>query len=246
MNKDQWQQIEKIFYAAMELPRDERDDFVGQACASDEELRREVQALLAANRDAASFLDSPVAMPPRSGTLSPTLVMPQAILNSTSAAESGIHVGHYRLLREIGRGGMGVVWLAERADGQFRQQVAIKLLHAGAENEEIVRRFRHERQILASLDHPNIARLLDGGTTEDGRPYFVMEHIEGLPIDEYCRQRRDANDSRLRQPRTGAWREADDRQRCLFARRRAVQTADWPQPVSAEGQHLRRVDARRG
>ncbi len=198
MNKNQWQQIEKIFYSAMELPPGERDDFVGQACAGDEELRQEVRALLAANRDAASFLDSPVAMPPHSGTLSPTLVMPQAISNSTSAAESGIRVGHYRMLREIGRGGMGAVWLAEHADGQFRQQVAIKLLHAGAENEEISRRFRHERQILASLDHPNIARLLDGGTTEDGRPYFVMEHIEGLPIDEYCRQHQLSVDDRLR------------------------------------------------
>src|SRR5262245_45710455 len=89
MNKDQWRQMEKIFYSAIELPRDERDEFVGQACAGDEELRREVLALLAANDDAMSFLDSPVALPPHSGAISPTLAPPQAISNSNSAAESG-------------------------------------------------------------------------------------------------------------------------------------------------------------
>lgn len=198
MNKDQWQQIEKIFYAAMELPRDEHEAFVSQSCAGDEELLREVQALLAANQDAESFLDSPVNMPPHSGTFSPTLVMPHPTANAGAAAESGVRIGPYRLIREIGRGGMGAVWLAERDDGQFYQQVAIKLLHAGGENEEVIRRFRHERQILASLDHPNIARLLDGGTTEDGRPYFVMEYIEGLPIDEYCRQHQLSVDDRLK------------------------------------------------
>ena len=198
MNKDQWQQIEKIFYAAMELPRDERDDFISQACAGDEELQGKVQHLLAANQDAESFLDSPVNMPPHSGTFSPTLVMPHPEAKTGATVESGVRIGAYRLIREIGRGGMGAVWLAERADGQFYQQVAIKLLHAGSENEEVIRRFRHERQILASLDHPNIARLLDGGSTEDGRPYFVMEHIEGLPVDEYCRQHQLSVDDRLK------------------------------------------------
>lgn len=94
--------------------------------------------------------------------------------------------GPYRVVREIGRGGMGTVWLAERADGQFQQQVALKLIKRGMDSDEIVWRFRHELQILASLAHPNIARLLDGGTAEDGRPYFVMEYVEGVSLDRYC------------------------------------------------------------
>lgn len=198
VEQEQWQQIEKLFYEAMELPSEEREAFLRQACAGDEELHREVQALLAANQDAQSFLDAPVPMPPHSGTFSPTLIMPHPAAKTGATVESGSRIGAYRLICEIGRGGMGAVWLAERADGQFYQQVAIKLLHAGSENEEVIRRFRHERQILASLDHPNIARLLDGGTTEDGRPYFVMEYIEGLPIDEYCRQHQLSVDDRLR------------------------------------------------
>ena len=106
--------------------------------------------------------------------------------------------GPYRLLREIGRGGMGTVYLAERADDQYHKQVAVKLLQAGVERDEIVRRFRRERQILASLDHAHIARLLDGGTSEDGAPYIVMEHIEGRRIDEYCDGNRLTVSQRLR------------------------------------------------
>ena len=99
-------------------------------------------------------------------------------------------VGPYRIIREIGRGGMGTVYLAVRDDDQYKKQVAIKLVRRGMDTDFIVDRFRHERQILASLDHPNIARLLDGGTTEDGLPYFVMEYIEGSPINQYCDDRR--------------------------------------------------------
>jgi serine/threonine-protein kinase len=109
----------------------------------------------------------------------------------------GKRVGPYRLIRELGRGGMGVVYLAERADEEFKKRVAVKIIKRGMDTEEIVARFRHERQILASLDHPNIARLLDGGTTADGLPYFVMEHIEGQPIDDYCNTHKLTTNERL-------------------------------------------------
>src|SRR5262245_35089982 len=99
---------------------------------------------------------------------------------------AGCRIGPYKLIREIARGGMGAVYLAARADEEYRKQVAIKIVKRGMDTEAIVRRFRKERQILAGLDHPNIARLLDGGTTEDGLPYFVMEYVEGLPLDTYC------------------------------------------------------------
>ncbi|HZH35566.1 MAG TPA: protein kinase, partial [Pyrinomonadaceae bacterium] len=102
----------------------------------------------------------------------------------------GKRIGVFRLTRELGRGGMGAVYLAERADGEFRQKVAVKLIKRGMDTDFIIRRFRHERQILAALDHPNIARLMDGGTTDDGLPYFVMEFIEGEPLHRYCDARR--------------------------------------------------------
>src|SRR5262249_34948478 len=95
-------------------------------------------------------------------------------------------IGPYRLIRELGSGGMGSVYLAERADGQYRKKVAIKLIRRGMDSEFIIRRFRNERQILADLSHPNIAGLLDGGSTEDGLPYFVLEHVDGVRIDDYC------------------------------------------------------------
>ena len=112
--------------------------------------------------------------------------------------DSGAIVGRYRLIREIGRGGMGSVWLAERADGQFEQQVALKLVRRGMDSDEILARFLSERQILAGLEHPNIARLLDGGVSDGGRPYFVMEHVAGTPITAFCDERRLDVATRLR------------------------------------------------
>src|SRR5574341_69028 len=110
----------------------------------------------------------------------------------------GRQVGSYKLVREIGRGGMGAVYLAVRADREFRQRAAIKLVKRGMDTDFVIRRFRNERQILAALNHPNIARLLDGGTTTDGLPYFVMEYIEGMPIHRYCDTHRLAVAERLK------------------------------------------------
>ena len=95
-------------------------------------------------------------------------------------------MGVYAVIRELGRGGMGAVYLAERADGEFEKQVAIKLLKRGTDTDEVLRRFRAEREILARLEHPFIARLFDGGTSEDGLPYFVMEYVAGSPVTEFC------------------------------------------------------------
>jgi tetratricopeptide (TPR) repeat protein len=109
-----------------------------------------------------------------------------ARLDRSAALSSGQRLDRYRIVREIGRGGMGAVYLAERADEQYQKRVAIKLIKRGMDTDSVLRHFRNERQILANFDHPNIARLFDGGTTEDGLPYFVMEYVEGIPIDKYC------------------------------------------------------------
>src|ERR671932_1486707 len=111
---------------------------------------------------------------------------------------AGRRVGSYRIVREVGRGGMGAVYLAERVDSAFHKRVAVKVVKRGMDTDFILRRFRHERQILASFDHPNIARLLDGGTTDDGLPFFVMEYIEGSPVYRYSDAKKLSINERLR------------------------------------------------
>ena len=166
-----WERIEQIFLSAVELPAEERGAFVDAACDGDLDLRREVVSLLAADGRADSFLSG-------SG---------EAAGGSPDGAGTPRRsIGRYRLLRRIGEGGMSAVYLAVRSDDEYRQLVAIKVFTCGPERQDLLRRFRTERQILAALDHPAIARLLDGGTTEDGLPYIVMEHLEGEPIDRYC------------------------------------------------------------
>ncbi|MEW6212330.1 MAG: protein kinase [Acidobacteriota bacterium] len=171
MTPERWQQIEKIFQSVLDRPPADRAAFLDEACAGDNELRKEVESLIASDEQAGSFI-APVEA--------------DFIQPADETSLSGSQVGFYKLIREVGRGGMGSVYLAVRADDEYRKQVAVKLIRRGLDSDFIIRRFRNERQILAALDHPNIARLLDGGTTEDGLPYFVMEYIEGLPIDRYC------------------------------------------------------------
>src|SRR5262249_8330477 len=127
--------------------------------------------LLSDDQAGAAFLNTPGADLTKPTTLAPRV---------------GRRIGAYNVLLEIGRGGMGEVYRANRADGHYEKEVAVKLVRGGYNTAVVLERFRHERQILASLDHPNIARLLDGGTTDDGIPYLVMELIEGIPIDQYC------------------------------------------------------------
>jgi serine/threonine protein kinase/tetratricopeptide (TPR) repeat protein len=162
--------IRSLFDAAVERPAEERAAFLDDACAGDAALRNELDLLMAARERAGSFLEGPIS--PAAGDL--------------PIALAGQRIGPYEIVREIGSGGMGSVFLAIRADDQYRKQVAIKLVHAGIDRDELVRRFWLERQILATLEHPNIARLIDGGTTGSGQPYVVMDYVEGVPIDRYC------------------------------------------------------------
>ena len=170
-----WRQAKRLLEEALEKPAGERSAFIASACGSDDALRRDVQSLAeAASEEEETLLDAPVPVPF-------DVVVPRSRV--------GDRMGAYELLDELGRGGMGVVYLARRADDEFQQKVAIKLLSAGLTDAPMLERFRAERQILASLDHPHIARLLDGGTTDRGEPYFVMEHVEGQPLLDYCERR---------------------------------------------------------
>ena len=192
MTPERWKQIEEVFQTALDLPAAERPEFVARSCAGDEELRRQVEALVAQHDEAGDFIENPaVAISGLAGgDGNPLATNPAADGIFAANPAIGQRIGSYRLIGELGRGGMGAVYLAERADSAFRLRAAVKLIKRGMDTDFILRRFRNERQILASLDHPHIARLLDGGTTEDGLPYFVMEYIDGLPLFEYCDSRR--------------------------------------------------------
>lgn len=172
--------IEAVFEDALEVAPDERSGWLAARCGGDRALQREVEALLAAHGRPDGILNLPAA------------VLAGALVGDSA---HGRRIGPYRVIREIGRGGMGVVYLAERNDGQFRRRVAVKLLRASPDADELRRRFVAERQILASLSHPNIAQLLDGGVSDGQLPYLVIEYVDGLPITEYCdRQRLDIDD----------------------------------------------------
>jgi len=165
-----WDQVKEILAQALEQRPTERDDFVRRACGENAALRAEVQSLLV-NYDRA---DSLLENSPAADALSFQPDLPEK------------NIGVYRIIREIGRGGMAVVYLGERDDQNYRKRVAIKMVRPGIGTEQVLLRFRNERQTLAALDHPNIVKLLDGASTEDGLPYLVMDYVEGVPINEYC------------------------------------------------------------
>jgi serine/threonine protein kinase/tetratricopeptide (TPR) repeat protein len=195
MSPERWKQIEEVFQSALDLPPAERRGFVAEACKGDDRLREQVEALINQYEQAGDFIEAPaVAVAGFTGA-------PPLATKFEPAPEDplvGRRVGSYRIVREVGRGGMGAVYLAERADSAFHKRVAVKVVKRGMDTDFILRRFRHERQILASFDHPNIARLFDGGTTEDGLPYFVMEFIEGQPVYRFCDVQRLGVAERLR------------------------------------------------
>lgn len=172
---ERWKKIEEIFLTAIDLDnKTDRDSYLATACAGDAELRQEVERLLAQDEGAETLMKETVFDESGMHDFAAFLKETDPLL--------GTRLGSYRILSEIGRGGMGAVYLADRADGAFRQRVAIKLVKRGMDTNFILRRFRQERQILATLNHPFIARLLNGGTTADGLPYFVMEYIEGQSL----------------------------------------------------------------
>jgi Tol biopolymer transport system component len=170
MSPDRWRRIKEILDVSLSLEPAEREQYLSRVCESDTDLRSEVESLIEAHDAAGDLFETP----PISRQFEDPLL--------------GARLGAYRIVELIGTGGMGSVYRAVRADDAFHKQVAVKIVHRGLDLERVVRLFRRERQITASLDHPHIATLIDGGATPDGLPYFVMEFIHGKPIDIYCRE----------------------------------------------------------
>jgi eukaryotic-like serine/threonine-protein kinase len=184
MTPERWERIRSVVERALEAEPNQRTALLDKACSSDPSMRHEVEALLDLGKDvASSFLESPPEMD-------------DAWMSDIDAASSahGLHAGQvfaerFQLLRKLGEGGMGQVWLSEQTS-PVRRQVALKFIRAGMYDESIVKRFQAERQSLAMMDHPSIAKVFDAGTTPQGQPYFVMEYVPGLPITEYCDQKK--------------------------------------------------------
>ena len=188
ISPERWQQIKAILDQAGEAPAERQAQVVAAACGNDSALEREVLSFLVADDEIEDFIEQPL------WTLPPAASPRQEPPDDPAV---GHRVGPYRIERLLGRGGMGSVFLAVRED-DYRKRVALKLVSWGTESQDVLDRFYVERQILAGLEHPGIARLLDGGTTGDGRPYLVMEYVEGEPIDRYCAARRLGIGDRLR------------------------------------------------
>jgi serine/threonine-protein kinase len=194
LSPEEWKRIEHVIDRVADLPPAERAHHLDDACGNDRALRREAERLLAASDDV-SFLESPAAV------FAAPLVAPLASKEKTSAEVdeiAGDRIGPYRVIAALGRGGMGAVFLAERPGAAHGERVALKVIKRGMDSGEIHRRFISEREILARLRHPNIARLLDGGVSADGRLYFAMEYVEGTTITAHCDDRRLSIDDRVR------------------------------------------------
>lgn len=186
MKNEKWQKVEELLDTALELEPAARRQLLD--AVADPSLRREVESLLACEQQTGGFLASPA------------LAFATDFFDGGDGPEerAGQTVGRYRIIREIGRGGMGAVFLAERSDGEFQQRLALKIVRRSFADSDLARRFRQERQILASLNHPNIARLLDGGVSNEGEPFLAMEYVGGVRIDEYCDSHGLSTEERLR------------------------------------------------
>ena len=185
MDAKTWIKVKDIFSGIVDLDEAERSLKLNKICNGDHELRAEVVALLRSNDEVEDFIEEPA------------FIVSDALPPDVEPTTDKV-IGHYRVVREIGRGGMGTVFLATRDDGEFKQEVAIKVVSSAFLGRESLRRFRQERQILAGLNHPNIARLLDGGVTDEGLPYLVMEFVEGEPLIEHADKHNLSIDERLR------------------------------------------------
>jgi eukaryotic-like serine/threonine-protein kinase len=187
MNVERWQQVRELLERALSLSPSDRSPYLEKACTGDSDLRDEIETILRSYEKAggSEFMKSPA------------VDLLDRVEGHGPASRVGRRVGVYQILDEIGHGGMGEVYRARRVDGQYENEVAVKLVRSGYDTSFVLERFRDERQILATLSHPNIARLLDGGTTEDGVPYLVMELIDGAPIDQFCAGRKLSISDRL-------------------------------------------------
>ncbi|MCX6626237.1 MAG: serine/threonine-protein kinase, partial [Candidatus Solibacter sp.] len=174
MTPERWQRVESLFDEVHELPSAERQAWLERECAGDAELQREVQSLLSAAEPDCHTLSAAVG---------------QAAAEWAAKEAECFTIGHWRITGTLGQGGMGIVYAAVRDDDEYQRKVAIKLVRGGGDSADLLTRFRRERQILATLSHPNIAQLFDGGATPDGQPYLVMELVEGEPLTDYCRRR---------------------------------------------------------
>jgi serine/threonine protein kinase/Tfp pilus assembly protein PilF len=187
MNSDRDQLVKEIFADALEkADAAERAAYLSQACGEDAQLRQHVEALLQAHQKAGAFLEEPAPPPPGKKIVLATLL----------TEKLGDHIGRYKLLEKIGEGGCGVVYLAEQED-PVKRQVALKVIRPGMDSKQVLARFEAERQALALMDHPNIAKVLDAGATDQGRPFFVMELVHGIKITDYCDQNSLSTEQRL-------------------------------------------------
>ncbi|MGA9996168.1 MAG: serine/threonine-protein kinase [Pyrinomonadaceae bacterium] len=187
MQPERWQQVKQLFNSSLERAPDERAQFLEEVCASDDALLKDVLHLLASHEQAGSFIEAPAFE-----------IAAELLTDEQTDLPPNERIGAYRVLREIGRGGMGTVFLAERADGEFRHSVALKIIRQTLADSETKRHFKRERQILASLSHPNIARLFDGGVSADGEPFLVMEYVAGEPLLEFAAKESLDTQERLR------------------------------------------------
>jgi serine/threonine protein kinase len=190
MTPERWQRVEELYHAARARREGDHAAFLADACAGDEALRREVESLLAHPASADAFLAAPAAV------LAAQLMSDPGTTAAPTPSAAGPVIGPYHLLQLIGHGGMGEVWQAEQKQ-PVRRRVAVKLIKAGMDTREVVARFESERQALALMDHPAIAKVFDAGSTPEGRPYFVMEYVAGIPITDYCDKHRLTTRQRL-------------------------------------------------